>query len=155
MKGMGVELEPGLWLITRGFSNHFCDTFGNPLFKWRGSLWGTLFVVSQKWIPFPTALARTARSRALFGSGDREEKINMDRTLKVLFGAQTRTLTMRSTGIRLSQSPLPEVGTAQVQPNRKKEVRVYQRWLNPVRAEPSTRMTSLLFVEWVFAPVGT
>ena len=27
-------LSPGLWLITRGFSNHFCDTFvGIPLMK--------------------------------------------------------------------------------------------------------------------------
>ena len=39
-----------------GFISHFCDTSLNPLFIWGLSLWEALFVVSQKWIPFPTAL---------------------------------------------------------------------------------------------------
>ena len=48
--GMG---QNGLWLITRGFSNHFCDTFGNPLFIGGWSLGGHF--CSRKW-SFPTAL---------------------------------------------------------------------------------------------------
>ena len=38
------------------FSNHFCATLGNPFFLWEVSLWEALFVVSQRWSPFPTAL---------------------------------------------------------------------------------------------------
>ena len=45
----------GLWLITRGFSNRFCDTFGNPPLYEENSLWEALSVVSQTW-SFPTAL---------------------------------------------------------------------------------------------------
>ena len=41
--------------ITRGFSNHFCDTFGNPPVYKENSPWEALCVVSQKW-SFPTAL---------------------------------------------------------------------------------------------------
>ena len=38
--------------ITRGFSNHFCDTFGSlPPGRFVFEVWPFL-VVSQKWIPF-------------------------------------------------------------------------------------------------------
>ena len=45
----------GLW--EANFCINFCDTFGNPpLFVGGWSLGFGFFVVSQKWIPFPTAL---------------------------------------------------------------------------------------------------
>ena len=51
--GYGWEQGGG---ITRGFLQPLCDTFGNlPLYE-ENSLWEALSVVSQKWIPFPTAL---------------------------------------------------------------------------------------------------
>ena len=51
-----LDLKPRrLWLITRGS----CDTTVIPLL-WGGKcLWGSaIFFVSQKWVPFPTALVR-------------------------------------------------------------------------------------------------
>ena len=48
---------------SRGFSNHFCDTFGNPPVCEKHSLWEALSVLSQKWIPFPTALGGVISAR--------------------------------------------------------------------------------------------
>ena len=60
LRTRGLKKTEGL--ITRGVSNHFCDTCGNlPLKIMGGVVFGIFFVVSQKWIPFPTALVQTTR----------------------------------------------------------------------------------------------
>ena len=44
-----------------GLSNHFCDTLGNPLLKWRGSLWGTFSCTEVDSISSPGQTVRGTR----------------------------------------------------------------------------------------------
>ena len=55
--------------ITRGFSNHVCDTFWNPPLYAQNSLWEALSVVSQKW-SFPTARTKTTTPMFAFVGSD-------------------------------------------------------------------------------------
>ena len=53
--------------ITRGFSNHFCDTFGNlPLFGGDKLVFGVrpFCCITDSWIPFPTTLVSRRNGRA-------------------------------------------------------------------------------------------
>ena len=57
-RGWATPPLSGLWLITLGFSSHFCDTRLNlPSYVGGVSVWEALVVVSLKW-SFPAPLPR-------------------------------------------------------------------------------------------------